>query len=72
MDIARLLELGMKGVSIIQTLAQQRQDIMPVVTALKNVFSKQEDQITEADLDAVEEVLDRMLDEFEKPLLRKS
>lgn len=71
MDMARIFEIGMQGVSLIQSLAQQGKDIMPAVTALKNVFSKRPEDVTEAELDETEAVLDRLLDEFEKPLTRK-
>lgn len=69
-DIATILNIGMKSLGVIQSLAQNGKDIMPAVTAARNVFSKDVSQITEADLDEVEATLDAMLDEFEKPLQR--
>jgi hypothetical protein len=69
MDILlKLLPLALQGVSIIQALAQNGKDIMPVVTALKNIFSKRPEDITDADLDEVEAVLDAQIDEFELPM----
>lgn len=68
MDIARVLELGFEGVNLITKLAQNGKDIVPVATALTNIFSKRAEDITEKDLDEVEAVLDAKLDEFEKPM----
>lgn len=70
MDIQRIFDLGMKGVNLITSLATQGKDISRAATALKNVFSKRPEDVTEAELDEVERVLDELLDEFEKPLKR--
>lgn len=70
-DFGRILEIGMKSMTIITSLAQQGKDITRAVEAAKNVFSKDLSQITDADLDRAEATLDEMLDEFEKPLTRK-
>jgi hypothetical protein len=71
MDISRILDIGMKSMTIITSLAQQGKDITRAVNAAKNVFSKDVGQITDEDLDTTERELDEMLDEFEKPLNRK-
>jgi hypothetical protein len=71
MDISRILDIGMKSMTIITSLAQQGKDITRAVNAAKNVFSKDVGQITDEDLDSTERELDEMLDEFEKPLNRK-
>lgn len=70
MDIGKLFGVAMKGVTLIQSLAQQGKDIKPVVTALTNVFSKHPDQVTDAELDETEADLDAALDEFEKPMTK--
>lgn len=72
MDIARILQIGMQAMNVITTLSQQGKDISRAVTAAKNVFSKRPEDITDADLDETERMLDEMLDEFEKPLTRKA
>lgn len=68
MDIQRLFEIGMKGLALIQSLAQQRKDVTPAIMALRNVFSKRSEAVTDAELDEVEATLDRVLDEFERPM----
>lgn len=70
MDIARIFAIVQKGMGIVTTLAQQGKDIMPAVTAITNIVSKRPEDVTEADLDETERVLDEKLDEFEKPLKR--
>jgi len=71
-DFARILDIGMKSLTIVTSLAQQGKDITRAVTAAKNVFSKDLSQITDEDVDRAEATLDEMLDEFEKPLTRKT
>lgn len=68
MDIGKLFEVSMKGLNLIQTLAQQRKDITPVLTSMKNVFSKRSEDVTQEELDGLERELDEALDEFEKPM----
>lgn len=68
MDIARLFKIGMTGLNLVQSLAQQGKDVTPTITALTKVFSKHPEQITDAELDDTEAELDRQLDEFEKPM----
>lgn len=68
MDIGRIFSLGMKGLNLIQGLAQQGKDITPVVKSLTNVFSKRPEDVSDAELDEVEKNLDEALDEFERPM----
>jgi hypothetical protein len=68
MDIQKLFNVGMQGLSLIQTLSQQGKDVMPVITSLTNIFSKRPDQVTDQELDDTEKELDEALDEFEKPM----
>lgn len=71
MDIERIFSIVNTSVGIIQTLAQRGKDISTVVTTVKNIVSKRPEDVTEADLDEAERILDEKLDEFEKPLNRK-
>lgn len=66
--LQRIFDLSMKGLNLIEKLAQQRQDIKPVLTSLTNIFSKHSDQVTDEELDKVEADLDAALDEFERPM----
>lgn len=68
MDIEKLFNVGMKGLNLIQSLAQQRKDVKPVITSLTNIFSKHPGQITDKELDDTEANLDAALDEFERPM----
>lgn len=67
-DLQRLFDVSMKGLNLMQGLAQQGKDIKPVWNALTNIWSKQADQVTDEDLDKTEADLDAALDEFEKPM----
>lgn len=70
-DMGRIFEVGMKGLNLITTLAQQGKDITKVVQATTNIFSKRPEDVTDADLDDTEAKLDEELDQFELPLKRK-
>jgi hypothetical protein len=70
-DMGRIFEVAMKGVTFVESLAQRGKDISIATVALKNIFSKRPEDVTDADLDEVEEGLDADLDEFEHPLNRK-
>lgn len=69
-DIQRIFDVGMKGMNLIQSLAQQGKDLKPTITALTNVFSKRPDQVSDEELDKTEEQLDQMLDDFEQPMTK--
>lgn len=69
--IAKAFELGMKGLNLITTLSQQGKDITKVVQATTNIFSKRPEDVTDADLDETEALLDAELDDFETPLKRQ-
>lgn len=64
----RLFEVTQKGLSLVLSLAQQGADIKPAWTALNNIFSKHPGQVTDAELDEVETLLDEQLDDFESPM----
>jgi hypothetical protein len=68
MDIQRIFNLSMKGLNLIQSLAQQGKDIKPVLTSLTNIFSKHPGQVTDEELNKAEADLDTALDEFERPM----
>lgn len=70
MDVQRVFDIGMKGLNLIQSLAQQGKDVKPVITSLTNIFSKRTEQVTDAELDEIEVDLDNALDEFEKPMTK--
>lgn len=70
-DIEKLFSVTMQGLELTQKLAQQGSDISGALKPLMNVFSKLPDQVTDAELDEVEEGLDEDLDDFEKPLKRQ-
>lgn len=74
-DIAAILNVATKGLTFVEQAVADAPAVMsevaPVVTALKNIFSKPADQITEEELDQVENMLDDELDDFETPLDRK-
>lgn len=72
MDIQKLFSLTMGALNTIHTLAQQGKDITPTMNALKKVYSKHPEQVTDEELDETEAALDADLDEFEKPLTRKA
>ena len=67
-DIQKIFDIGMKGLGLIQSLAQQSKDITPVIRSLTNVFSKRVEDVTDEELDQIEADLDAALDEFEKPM----
>lgn len=69
-DFQQLFDVSMKGLNLIQSLAQQGKDIKPVLTSLTNIFSKHPDQITDEELDKTEADLDAALDEFEHPMTK--
>lgn len=62
-----IIELVAKGLTVVETLVQTGKDVLPTITALKNVVVGGED-VTQAELDALEAHLDAQLDEFDKDL----
>lgn len=67
-DLDKLFSVGMKGLNLIQSLAQQGQDVKPVLTSLTNVFSKHPNDVTDEELDKTEADLDAAFDRFEAPM----
>lgn len=68
MDIAAILALVSKGVSVANALIEAGQNAGPAITALMNLLKGNQKEITQADLDKCEAVLDALLDEFQIPL----
>lgn len=71
-DIARIFELGMKGLMLVQGLAQQGKDVTPVIRSLTNIFSKRPVDVSDEELDSTEADLDAAQDEFERPMSKLS
>lgn len=70
-DIQKIFDVAMTGLNLVTSIAQQGKDISVAVGALTKVFSKRPEDVTDAELDETERVLDDLLDEFEEPLTRK-
>jgi len=69
MDVASVIALITKGVSIIEALSSAGQAIAPAIAALKTIFNRDRSKpITQEDLDKVEAVLDALIDEFDLDL----
>lgn len=71
MDIGRIFNIVQTGLSLVTTLSQQRKDVSVAIKAVTNIVSKRPQDVTENDLDEAEATLDRLQDEFEKPLIRE-
>lgn len=67
-DIQAIFDTAMKGLNLIQGLAQQGKDVAPVIRSLTNIFSKRASDVTDEELNQIEADLDAALDEFEKPM----
>lgn len=70
-DVDRIVAVGMQTLTLIEKFAQQGQDFTKILVAGKKVFSKDSDQITDEELDATEQELDDLEEDFLKPLDRK-
>lgn len=70
MDIATILGLIAKGVSVIQTIAAVGRDVAPAVTIVKSLIASahQPETVTQTDLDATEAALDALIDDFNEPM----
>lgn len=69
MDIAAILALIAKAVTIITTLIQAGKDIMPALTALSNLVTKANNGVvSDEDLAATEALLDQQLAAFNEEL----
>jgi hypothetical protein len=63
MDVAAILALVTKGISIANALITAGQSAAPAFAALQNLF-KGKATITQADMDSTDAVLDALLDDF--------
>ena len=63
MDVAAILALVTKGISIANALITAGQSAAPAFAALQNLF-KGKATITQADMDSTDAVLDALLDNF--------
>jgi hypothetical protein len=63
MDIAAILALVTKGISIASALIEAGQSAAPAFAAIENLF-KAKETITQADMDAADSVLDGLLADF--------
>jgi len=69
MDIALILDLAMKGLSVANTLITVGKNAVPAIDAVKQLISgAQAGTLTDADLDKTEAVLDALIEDFNAPL----
>lgn len=65
MDIAAILALVEKGVTIISALIEAGQTATPAIVALKDlVTGARKGTVTDAELDKTEAILDGLIDDF--------
>ena len=65
MDIAAIMTLILKGVSVIETLVSVGQDVAPAIKVVKDlVTGAQQGTVTQADLLSAEDTLDRLIADF--------
>lgn len=63
MDILAVLALVNKGITVAQALIEAGKSAAPALEAIKNLVST-EGEITDEQLDAVEDILDAQIEEF--------
>lgn len=68
MDVAAIIALFGKGISVISALIQAGQDATPAIQALMKVFGGGKTSVTQAELDQTEAVLDALIDDFDVEL----
>lgn len=69
MDIAAILALIAKGVSLIPIIIQAGQDIGPAIGVLTKIITgAQAGTVTDAELTAAEATLDQMIEDFNLPI----
>jgi len=69
MDIALVLDLVMKGLSVANTLITVGKNAIPAIDAVKELIAgAQSGTLTDADLDKTEAVLDALIEDFNKPI----
>ena len=65
MDIAAIMSLILKGVSVIESLVQVGQDVAPAIKVVRDlVTGAQSGTITQSDLLSAEDTLDRLISDF--------
>ena len=65
MEIAAILSLVMKGISVAEALYTAGQEAAPAFSALKDlVTGAQNGTVTQADLDKTEALLDSLIEDF--------
>lgn len=69
MNVASILAMVSKGVTVIQTLAAAEQDVAPAVKVVKDLITgAQAGTVTAADLATTEATLDRLIADFNEPM----
>lgn len=71
MDFVAIAALALKGLTIIETAISTGNEAATAINAVKNILSKPADQITQADMDAADQVLDDQLASFNAPMPAK-
>ncbi len=66
MDLATIVSIVTKGISVIETVAENKDLVIKAATALKDMISTPNP--TQADIDLTEAELDALLDEFNSAL----
>lgn len=69
MDIAAILALTLKGISVIETLVAVGQDIAPAIKVVTGLITgAQAGTVTDDELNATEATLDGMIADFNQPM----
>ena len=71
MDLMTIIALVAKGLGVVTALAEAGKNVVPAVTAIKNLVKSAENgTVTDAEVDATDAQLDAMLTKFDLPLVR--
>ncbi len=71
MDPMTIIALVAKGLAVVTALAEAGKNVVPAVTAIKNLVKSTENgTVTDAEVDATDAQLDAMLTKFDLPLVR--
>lgn len=69
MNLSMIFETVQKGIQVISSLAAAKKQIEPAVKVIYDLVTKAKDgKVTDADLNAVEEQLDAMIEDFNTPM----
>ncbi len=69
MDVAAILELIVKAAGVVTTLIAVGKDAAPAIKIITDLATgAQNGTVTDAQLDATEATLDRMIDDFNEPM----